>query len=103
MEDSMFIEKRCDLIARAYSKGGVWDFWSFEKYTGQELKYGDFIIRAEQLAETENIKRILKDEKKRLTCDNFRRATCAMKESGSIKQFRQGLRIAQQHRTIIGY
>lgn len=99
----MYLTTRCNLIAIPFTRGGVYDFWSFIKDDGRTLDYGMVRVPACRLTDTEMLGRILKDEKKRLTSDNFRRATCAMKESGSIKVYRQELAIASQHRTIIGY
>lgn len=99
----MFMNKRCNLIAIPFTKGGVWNFWSFIKDEGQDLEYGWMRVPAWRLTDTTKLGEILKEEKKRLTCDNFKRATCAVKEVGSIKQYRQSMRIAMKHRTVLGF
>ena len=76
------IKNRKNLIARAFKKGGLYDFWKLEVDKGQDLEYGDFRIPAYRLTDSESMKFILKEEKKRLcACDSGRTPVCRLSRS----------------------
>lgn len=78
------IENRKNLIAKAFREKGFYNFWEFVLDKGQELEYGDFRIPAYRLVNLDELKHILKEEKKRLSVYN-RKSKASCRESGSSK------------------
>ena len=88
----MQLDKRCDLIAIPFKKGGVYDFWCFVKDSGQDLEYGAFRIPAYKLTDLDSLAKILKMEKARLTADSMCKATATMRLSRATKVYAGALR-----------